>query len=258
MDLGLGKSIDEYIVATENHQDGTPHIHAFVKFQNKVEWKAGKFDLLGGLYKGDYKCAKSWSAVQAYCKKGGNFITNIDVESALQKRGKKNIAILTRPIPELIEEGIIGALQIPQAIKARSAYALLKLPEDKEACRGIWYYGPPGTGKSHRVRMAEPSLFLKAQNKWWDGYHGEVAVLLDDLDKGGSCLSHYMKIWTDKWACTGEFKGGTIPLNFDRFYVTSNYSPTELFGEDPIMLEAILRRFKVHHITNLKSLLKPY
>ena len=47
-------------------------------------------------------------------------------------------------------------------------------------CRGIWIYGPSRIGKSHFVRAAETDpvtakleLYVKAQNKWWDGYEGE-------------------------------------------------------------------------------------
>lgn len=57
-----------------------------------------------------------------------------------------------------------------------------------------------------------------------------------------------MKIWADKWRCTGEVKGSTIPLNFKRLYITSNYSIEELFPEDQEMQLAIRRRFKVVHM----------
>lgn len=45
-------------------------------------------------------------------------------------------------------------------------------------------------------------------------------------------LGHYLKIWADKWACTGEVKGGTVPLCHHRFVVTSNYTIAELFGPE--------------------------
>lgn len=154
--------------------------------------------------------------------------------------------ILKGDLTELLEDGTLDALQLPNALKARAAFKLMKLPTDQEDVRGTWIYGPPNSGKSHTVRTKETDLFLKAQNKWWDGYEGQEAVLLDDFDKKGECLSHYLKIWSDKWACTGEVKGATIPLNFKRFYITSNYHPREIFGQDDEeLLEAITRRFKI-------------
>lgn len=66
---------------------------------------------------------------------------------------------------------------------------------------------------------------------------------MDDLDTG--ILSHYLKIWADKWKCTGEIKGGTVALNYKRFIVTSNYTPAELWGkpEEETLRLAICRRF---------------
>lgn len=84
-------------------------------------------------------------------------------------------------------------------------------------------WGEPGTGKTTFARTEYPgSLYIKPQSKWWDGYSGQKTVVLDDLDS--DCLGHYLKIWGDKWAATGEVKGGTVPLKYDRFIVTSNYS----------------------------------
>ncbi len=77
-------------------------------------------------------------------------------------------------------------------------------------------------------------------------------------------LGHYLKIWADKWACTGEVKGGTVPLNHHRFIVTSNYSINEIYGPDGTendkmrrakeeLVKAIERRFKVRYIINKDS-----
>lgn len=117
-------------------------------------------------------------------------------------------------------------------------------PRETSGTRGLWIYGPPGTGKTHYARSLSTSLFLKSQNKWWDGYTGQEYVLLDDFDRSGVCLGHYLKIWADKWPCYGEIKGATIPLNHVCFIITSNYSPTEFWSDDEQMLKAIVRRFK--------------
>ena len=97
--------------------------------------------------------------------------------------------------------------------------------------KGIWLMGPQVLVRATWSEI-EPSLYLKAQNKWWDGYTGQKAVLIDDFDLQGACISHHLKIWTDRWGCTGEIKGAQIPLAHERFYVTSNYHPSQIFGLD--------------------------
>lgn len=244
-------SITEYVICCELHQDSTPHLHAFIKFSSKVflDKKMTRFDFLG--HHGNYQVAKCWKAVQSYCRKGGDYISNINIESALEKKSKKSVDILTRDdLRSLVLDGTISALQLPATIKARHAFQLLDEPQDQPGMRGIWIHGPAGVGKSYYVRKKEKDLYLKSQNKWWDGYKGQPAVLLDDFDKKGECLSHYLKIWPDLWACTGEAKGSIIPLNYRWFYITSNYSIDQLFPalDDLDLNQAIHRRFKSIHM----------
>jgi len=113
----------------------------------------------------------------------------------------------------------------------------------------MWLWGQSGSGKSHdaRHKYAEGAYYLKPQSKWFDGYNAEETIILDDLDE--SYLGHYLKIWMDHYACTGEVKGGTIPLQHKRFIVTSNQSIEELFKDKPEMIEPIRRRCEVHHYT---------
>lgn len=143
-------------------------------------------------------------------------------------------------------------MSLPGLIKARHQYKLLEAPKDMSEVRGVWIYGSPGVGKSHRVRTVIPQedLFLKSMNKWWDGYEGQPNVLLDDFDKNGKVLGHYLKIWSDKWACTGEVKGSTVPLNYQKFFITSNYHPDDIwpFNEDEELNKAICRRFRIIHV----------
>ncbi len=71
--------------------------------------------------------------------------------------------------------------------------------------------------------------------------------MLDDHDNPTG-LGHNLKIWADRYGCTGESKGGTIPLLHRDIVITSNYSIRELYkdqGEE--MIKALERRFKVIH-----------
>lgn len=145
-------------------------------------------------------------------------------------------------VQDLLENGDISWTMARQAVYAKG---LLMRPYEHEEVRGIWIYGVAGAGKTHRARSYEGRTFIKAQNKWFDGYDGEENIVLDDYDCK-MALFHYLKIWSDKFACTGEVKGGTVQLQHKKFIVTSNYSIEQMFEEaGPEGLEAIKRRFEI-------------
>lgn len=58
-----------------------------------------------------------------------------------------------------------------------------------------------------------------------------------------NCLGHYLKIWTDRYRCSGEVKGSTVNLEHEILIVTSNHSIDDLFAEQPKMIEPLHRRF---------------
>lgn len=245
-------NIEEAVVCEEKHEDGNPHVHAYIKLEHGIDVKKAPtyFDL--NEFHGNYQAARSWRACQEYVKKDGNFITfNLDIESAQQKRAKRNREIIDKPIDELIESGIIAMNQVPNIKRAKLIYEESKhnkFEVDPTQQRGIWIYGPPGVGKSYKARTEYPDLFIKSQNKWWDGYIGQKNVLIDDFDRQGECLSHYIKIWADVYQTTGEVKGGTVNLNYNKLIITSNYSIDEIFISDTILCEAIKRRFEIIYI----------
>lgn len=120
--------------------------------------------------------------------------------------------------------------------------AFLGAPYQHSDVRGVWVYGVPGSGKTHYARNRFSDIYIKSQNKWFDGYNGEKTILLDDYDCFRA-LGHYLKIWADKWACNGEIKGGTVCLQHEHFVVTSNYSINDMFGGDDALVKAVSRRF---------------
>jgi len=124
-----------------------------------------------------------------------------------------------------------------------------------------WVWGAPGLGKTLWVKSQHPEIYLKPCNKWWDGYQGQKVVLLDELEKRAAefNMGHYLKEWCQHKHFLGEIKGGTIPIRFEKMYVTSNYSMEVIFKDDDVMLEAVKRRFKEVHFTAYKeATLMPY
>lgn len=244
------KVIEEAIVCEEKHEDGSPHLHAYVKLETGVTHVQAPTYFDFNNHHGNYQPARSWRACQEYVKKDGNYVTfNLEIDSAQQKKAKRNRELIERPISELVDSGVITILQAPALKKAKLVYEECKnnnFEVKSDEKRGIWIYGPPGVGKSYKARQYE-DLYIKAQNKWWDGYTGQKNVLIDDFDRQGECLSHYLKIWSDVYKATGEVKGGTVNLNYNKIIITSNYSIDEIFCNDSVVCDAIKRRFDIEY-----------
>ena len=243
----------QYLIAgKEVGAQGTPHLQGYLTLKNKKTVKGLiKLGLKGchiTIASGDS------SSNSTYCKKDNDFVEfgvlpfpgkRTDLESAIAdiKEGVSMRDIADRHSAVFVKFGR----------GLRDLKLTLEVPYNHDSTRGLWIYGPPGTGKSHSARNIAPTAFLKPQSKWWDGYNGQHTVILDDLDT--NVLGHYLKIWSDKYACTGETKGGTIHLHHQLFIVTSNYSPNELWRDDAHMLAAVERRFNIIHKTEKKQLL---
>jgi len=161
---------------------------------------------------------------------------------------------------EALRLGYITVHNYPRIVASLDLYRVRNLSKfEAEDCRGVWLYGLPGTGKSHYAKLHYPDAFRKNQNKWFDGYTTQKNIILDDLDN--HVLAHHLKIWCDKWSCTGEVKGSTIELVHENFVITSNYAVDELFpidhstrlkekASEQLML-AVLRRVVVHRFDDI-------
>jgi len=250
--IAKGKPIKGGCVAQELHKDGTPHLHVYLQLEKQFSCKSWSFWDLNGKH-GDYDKARNPAKALEYVRKDNNYIEwgDLDIEAMVNAR-QSHLAYTGKRMQE--EPLHIIADDHPELMHnyKKLQQNVLAYKKDKleaythETVRGIWIYGPPGVGKSHFVRATEPDLYIKAQNKWWDGYTGQTAVLLDDLDS--DCLAHYLKIWADKYSFDGEVKGDTVRCTYQRFYVTSNFSIQEVFKNLPeVTIEAIRRRFDVRH-----------
>lgn len=222
-------------------EGGTEHWQIFASFSKKV-----RLNTVKSLINGHWEPSRS-EAAEEYVWKEDTRVADTQFELG-QRPFKRNSQTDWARIRDLARSGNIDTIAEEEPQVWLSNYRTLKqIKVDHMVCPpslpgpcGKWIYGPPGVGKSFWVREQwGQDLYIKAQNKWWDGYQGQKFVLLDDFDC--KALGHYLKIWTDAYSFTAETKGGTMQIRPDLFIITSNYKPEEIF-EDNVLAEAVSRR----------------
>lgn len=269
MDFLLKKGASEVIVAREEHLDGSPHIHAFVEFEKRKDivdcryFDVNKFHANFGKDTTFGKKSKKASKVDMikYVIKGGDYIEfNIDARSYLNARESHTAYVCKKlitgkcTIPELIEEDPAMLMNITTLQKSLAVYKNLKALESYPGKReSYWIWGKPGIGKSYYIRHKYPDAYLKAMNKWWDGYMCQDVVILEEFET--DTLGHYLKLWTDQTLFPAEIKGGTIQPTYTKFFITSNNTIDQVFGGkegviNDMMILAIKRRIIEIHADN--------
>lgn len=119
--------------------------------------------------------------------------------------------------------------------------------EDATNLRGIWIHGMAGFGKSRIARMMFPEAYPKLCNKWWDGYQNQSFVIMDDVGLEHKVLGHQLKLWSDRYGCTLEVKGGAVVSRYEKFIVTSQYSIEDIWNDQETR-DALNRRFKTIYL----------
>lgn len=247
-----------YIVAgKEVGEEGTPHIQGYVylsvekslaamrKFLSRAHLTQAK----GGAEANFKYCSKEG----AYYEKGTRPITNKRKGELGKEFWEEQLSLAKKGRVDLCDPKI-QVTHFHQLNSIAAKYA--PMPLDADGTTGLWFYGHTGTGKSRKAREDNPGHYLKLCNKWWCGYQGEDVAIMEDFDKQHHMLGHHLKIWADRYAFPAEIKGSKINIRPKLIIVTSNWHPKEIWGDDPQILEPILRRFEVTHFAGILSLSK--
>lgn len=261
---GQNLEIVEYIIAEEKHENGDPHLHAFIKLNKRVRFKKDRFDIIyeGKDYHGNYQVAKSWDAVKKYVGKDGKYIANFDVKAALRKQNKRiGAKELEMDALEALEQGIINGFQLATFVKNQNVYNLLKnkrnavqnLDLDIEKKRHIWYYGESNSGKTYRIRKMmiedankpkeeQEGWFQIPTNKDWTGYTNQKNLYIDEFK--GSLSIQELNLICDGGAKMNT-KGGSVQLAANVVvHVCSNFNIKDCYKKtEQILLDALYNRF---------------
>lgn len=251
------------IVCKEPHKDGTPHIHVWLEFNEKISSRNPRyFDVQNN----HCNISKMRNAKRNSRKNVIKYMTKVDNNPLVFgcELFEKKRAIIGNSLINNNENLIDIINKYPEEIynydKLRNNIILYNI--DKQIVpkffnrKCFWIYGPSGIGKSYLVRSAFNNLYEKQNNIWWDGYNNEDVVLMDDFDVSCKKLTYFLKIWGDNYRFKAEIKGGVIQPIYKKFIITSNYSIEKILNSnlrdnelpDEDLIESLQRRFKEIYI----------
>ena len=236
---------------------GTPHIQGYFYCNNAITFNTARNMTLG---KCNLQKARGDSAQnEKYCSKEHDwesYGTRPMTQAEKGQEGKTNQQEKWKRIWELTSKGDMKTLieEYPKEsfihvknIGLARQTMVGGAAQLNETC-GIWYWGESGSGKSHRARMENPGYYIKDANKWWCNYYGQETVIVEDLDPSHGYMSGYLKLWTDKWTFTAEFKGGSVQgIRPKKVIVTSQYTIDQIW-QDKETRDALHRRFREIHV----------
>lgn len=239
---------DYMVIGNEVGESGTPHLQGYIALKVKARLTA----LSKWLPRAHFEIMKGTpQQASDYCKKDGNFhedgtLPHSQTHSATQKRKADYDEAY-----DLAKQGKFREIDPALAIRHANAFEKIRawhVPQGttlSDDTMAIWIWGPPGIGKSRKARTDFPDAYVKQLNKWWDGYHGEDYVLIEDMDpEHGKHMAHHFKVWLDRYPFPAEVKGATVHnIRPKKVIITSNYSIRECFGDYD--WEAVERRCEV-------------
>lgn len=141
---------------------------------------------------------------------------------------------------EMVKEGKsnLEIMEYDFALYARLMKAIDRLrlelkPVRNDAPLVLMLIGRPGCGKTRQCYMNYPDLWeqpinmSKKDTNWFDGYHGQKAVLLDEFE-GHMPLNSLLKL-TDRYMRMVPIKGGFAWFNPEVIMLTANEHPSKWY-----------------------------
>ena len=204
----------------------------------------------------------------AYCSKG----EDVFVYNPPRKQGKRND--INDLVKSMKDKGITeAAVEHPATFikysKGASAYFSLinrrrEITKPTHVTKFFWIYGPTGIGKTSGIINAfrdgghRALLYTltparsKGSTPWFDYYESGQAMLLDDWRAKSMPYENLLQL-TGGQGMACEVKGGMTTVNPEFVYLTTPYSPEEMFadkakGRDSIA-QLTRRITKIIHLT---------
>lgn len=252
---GVAQTLSSYaIFGREVGEQGTPHLQGYIRFARPYRFATVKDRYLSGCHVSVARGSARQN--REYCSKSGDFEEFGELTDTSSERASRDeLAVAFGTDARDGRRGIVRFAEEHPGTYAFSGHTLLRNfwslqePQPRPSCSCKWYYGRPGVGKSRRAHEELPGAYIKEpRTKWWNGYLGELEVIIDDFGPGGIDMNHLLR-WFDKYKCYVENKGGMLPLCAVTFIVTSNFHPVDVYKDKEDVphpqSDALVRRLEI-------------
>lgn len=224
-------SMKYMVVGYETGAEGTPHLQGTIQYNHGRTFELVKKDLPRAHIE---PCMNLLKSIE-YCKKEDNFF---ELGVAPTDGGETEKSRWTQALEQARNYGECEDDQIQfkhaRLIEYHHMKHMAKQPSTEQTeYKHIWIYGATGTGKTRWIYDNVKTFYEKLKNKWWDGYDNHEYVVIDEFDIADAWLSTYMKRWCDRYAFSGEVKGGMkVGIRPKIIFVTSNYSMEQIWPDE--------------------------
>lgn len=199
-------------------------------------------------------CKGSLEQNEAYCSKTGNY-TEVGIKP---RQGARN------DLKDVIEQLKSGETTVEEILMEEPVFyhqygRTLEKAEDlinrkrhrDFMTQGYWFWGPTNCGKSHKAHEMSSNFYSKpSDGRWWDGYAGQEAVIIDDF-RGDIPFNELLRI-VDRYPMAVPRRGREPhPFLSKLVIITSPLSPWGVYDDlkSGDSMEQLERRFIVEEMT---------
>lgn len=256
-------NIDKYLIARELHSDGEPHLHCYIVFIDKQDFKNSRWADIEGYHPNDGGNIRNELAVSKYCSKDNNFITNffkLDVytlifaEDVTVEQGLKMVREKRPRDYALYHNQIEGSLKrsksLPFVAKFKSEDFKVP-PQDFNGSLLIW--GPSGYGKSRYAEshfknplvVNHPDKLKKFDSTKHDG------IIFDDMRFHHWPAEAVIHLLDTESESDINVKHGYVTLPKDRKQIFTHNDENPFYSQEILdsQRDAIERRVKKFPVT---------
>jgi hypothetical protein len=241
-----GSSCTYMVFGREVGESGTRHLQGYLHLANRqrLSWLKNRVSQRAHF---EIRRGTVLEASQ-YCKKDGDF-EEFGTAPTVTQGERTDLEKIKEEIRQGATELEIAENHFSKWVIYRRSFdryrSLLQQPRDF-ASEVYVYWGDTGTGKTRKVFESEPDLWIAPDNQlqWFDGYHGQEAVLFDDFVSVKNTRFGFLLQLLDRYPLQVPVKGGFVNWRPRRIYFTSNLAPGEWYtGANEQQLAALRRRF---------------